>query len=208
MTPRFLSLEGGEGSGKSTQARAIADTLRARGQRVVVTREPGGSAGAEAIRDLLMRGDVARWDARGETLLFAAARADHVTRTIRPALTAGDWVVTDRFVDSTRAYQGAGGGIADAEIMALHAFGSGGLLPDLTILLDIPPALGAARATARDGIAADRFARRPPGFHAAVGEAFRALAQAEPTRFVVIDATAGVDDVTAAILRALAPLLT
>lgn len=124
VTGRFISLEGGEGAGKSTQARALAAALEAQGIASMVTREPGGSTGAEAIRGLLMQGDVDRWGPRAEMLLFAAARADHVERTIRPALAQGLWVICDRYVDSTRAYQGAAGGIADADIMAVHAIGT------------------------------------------------------------------------------------
>jgi dTMP kinase len=124
VTGRFISLEGGEGAGKSTQVRALAAALEARGLPVLVTREPGGSEGAEAIRTLLMEGAVARWSPHSEALLFAAARADHVEKTIRPALGAGTWVICDRFIDSSRAYQGVAGGIDDAAVLALHGFGS------------------------------------------------------------------------------------
>ena len=124
LAGRFITLEGGEGVGKSTQLARLAEALRARGLTVVTTREPGGTPGAEAIRDLLMTGSTDRWSARVEALLFAAARADHVERVIRPALERGDWVLCDRFIDSTRAYQGGAGDVSDAEIMALHGFGS------------------------------------------------------------------------------------
>ena len=138
MTPgRFISLEGGEGAGKSTQARALQAALGERGIRALITREPGGSEGAEAIRELLLTGDTGRWSPHSETLLFAAARADHVEKTIRPALAAGDWVICDRFLDSSRAYQGSAGDIDDAAILALHAFGSRGMLPDRTFVLDM-----------------------------------------------------------------------
>lgn len=206
-TGRFLSLEGGEGAGKSTQARALAAALETHGIDAVVTREPGGSEGAEAIRALLMHGDATRWSARTEALLFAAARADHVEKVIRPALNAGRWVICDRYLDSTRAYQGLAGGIDDEAIRALHAFGSHGLLPDRTLLLAVPAAIGAARAAARDGLAADRFARRDPDFHAAVAAAFDAFAAREPARFVRIDASLAPAAVTAAMLAALADLL-
>lgn len=206
MRGRFISLEGGEGAGKSTQARMLADTLRARGLGVVLTREPGGSAGAEAIRELLMQGDVGRWDARAEALLFAAARADHVRRTILPALAAGQWVVCDRYVDSNRAYQGAQG-LADADIMALHAFGSGGLLPDRTLLLELMIEEGAARATARDGVAADRFGARGASFHAGVAAAFAAIANAEPDRVHRIAADGTPDMVHGRMMAAIADLL-
>ncbi|MBW6525732.1 dTMP kinase [Sphingomonas sp. RHCKR7] len=204
---RFLSLEGGEGAGKSTQARALAAALRDRGVAAVITREPGGSPGAEAIRALLLEGESGRWSARAETLLFAAARADHLEKVIRPALENGCWVICDRFVDSTRAYQGVAGGVADAEVLALHAFGSEGLLPDRTFLLTLPLALGAERAARRDRGASDRFAARESDFHAAVGAAFERFAEAEPDRFRRIDAAQPPAAVTAAMLAALADWL-
>lgn len=207
MSGRFLSLEGGEGAGKSTQVRALAAAIEARGIPVIVTREPGGSEGAEAIRALLMQGDVARWSAHTETLLFAAARADHVEKVIRPAIEAGTWVITDRFLDSTRAYQGAAGGIDDAAILALHAFGARGLLPDRTFVLDLPVEEGARRATLRDGAMADRFAMRGEHFHADVAEGFRRFAAREPDRFRILDATQSAESVTAGLLAALADLL-
>lgn len=203
---RFITLEGGEGAGKSTQARALAEALRARGQAVAVTREPGGSPGAEAIRALLLQGEAGRWSGRAEALLFAAARADHLEKTVRPALAAGQWVICDRFVDSTRAYQGASG-IADADILALHAFGAEGLLPDRTFVLDLGVGEGRARAEARDGAAADRFAARGDGFHAAVQAGFRAIAAAEPGRVRLIDARQPPAAVTAALLADLEPWL-
>lgn len=204
---RFISLEGGEGAGKSTQARRLAAALAERGVHAVVTREPGGSEGAEAIRGLLMNGAVGRWSPHAEALLFAAARADHVERTIRPALGAGHWVVADRFLDSSRAYQGAAGGIDDAAILALHGFGSKGLLPDRTILLALPEGAGEARATARDGAANDRFAARDHDFHHDVTRAFAGFAQAEPDRFRTVDAGGSEEAVTRAILDALSDLL-
>lgn len=200
---RFLTLEGGEGVGKSTQARALAAALETRGIHVVLTREPGGSEGAEAIRDLLMQGDAARWSPHSEALLFAAARADHVEKVIRPAIGAGQWVICDRYLDSTRAYQGAAGGVDDAAILALHAFGTRGLLPDRTFLLALPVELGGQRAATRDGGAADRFAMRGEHFHAAVAAAFDAYAAHEPARFRRIDATLPPGEVTAAMLLAL-----
>ncbi|WP_375396364.1 dTMP kinase [uncultured Sphingomonas sp.] len=204
---RFVSIEGGEGAGKSTQVRRLATTLAARGIEAIVTREPGGSEGAEAIRALLMQGAINRWSAHGETLLFAAARADHVEKVIQPALGIGRWVLCDRFIDSTRAYQGVAGGIDDAAILALHAFGSRGLLPDRTLVLDVPRAVGAARALARDGGAGDRFAVRGTVFHDDVAAAFRRFASAEPDRVRMIDAGRDVDTVTAALLAELADLL-
>lgn len=202
----FLSLEGGEGAGKSTQAKRLAATLEARGIHVVLTREPGGTEGAEAIRGLLMQGAVTRWSAHTETLLFAAARADHVEKLIRPAVEAGSWVVCDRYVDSTRAYQGAQD-IDDAAILALHGFGSKGLLPDRTLVLDLPDGAGHARSLERDGGAADRFGARGPDFHAAVAAQFRRIAAAEPDRVRLVDAAGSVDDVTTSLMDALADLL-
>lgn len=204
---RFISLEGGEGTGKSTQARRLASALLERGVHAVVTREPGGSDGAEAIRALLMNGDVARWSPHAEALLFAAARADHVERTIRPAIGAGEWVIADRFLDSSRAYQGVAGGIDDAAILALHGFGSKGLLPDRTILLTLPEGAGEARANDRDGAANDRFAARDSSFHRDVTRAFAGFAAAEPDRFRVVDASGSEADVTDRILAALSELL-
>jgi len=202
----FLSLEGGEGAGKSTQAKRLAAALEARGIHVVLTREPGGTEGAEAIRGLLMQGAVTRWSAHTETLLFAAARADHVEKLIRPAVEAGSWVVCDRYVDSTRAYQGAQD-IDDAAILALHGFGSRGLLPDRTLVLDLPDGAGHARSLERDGGAADRFGARGPDFHAAVAAQFRRIAAAEPDRVRLVDASGSVDDVTASLMDALTDLL-
>ncbi|MFL9842064.1 dTMP kinase [Sphingomonas sp. ST-64] len=206
MRGRFLSLEGGEGAGKSTQAKRLAAALEARGVHVVLTREPGGTEGAEAIRGLLMQGAVNRWSAHTETLLFAAARADHVEKLIRPAVEAGSWVLCDRYVDSTRAYQGAQD-IDDAAILALHGFGSKGLLPDRTLILDLPDGAGHARSIARDGGAADRFGARGPDFHNAVAAQFRRIAAAEPDRVRLIDASGSMDDVTTSLMDALADLL-
>ena len=205
-TGRFITLEGGEGAGKSTQTRALAAELERRGLDVVLTREPGGSEGAEAVRALLMQGDERRWGPRAEALLFAAARADHVEKLIRPALARGAWVVCDRFIDSTRAYQGASG-IDDAAILSLHGFGSDGLLPDRTILLTLPPERGVARATSRDGAAADRFVARDPMFHANVAAMFDRIAVAEPVRVRRVDADASAEEVTHAILTELTDLL-
>ena len=207
MTGRFISLEGGEGAGKSTQVRLLAAALGERGIDVLVTREPGGSEGAEAIRALLMQGEVQRWSAHTEALLFAAARADHVEKTIRPAVAAGRWVIADRFVDSSRAYQGVAGGLDDAAILALHGFGSRGLLPDRTFVLEVPQAEGAARSTARDGAGADRFALRDIYFHEAVAAAFRRFAANESDRVKMIDASGSPEEVTARLMAGLADLL-
>jgi dTMP kinase len=204
---RFLSIEGGEGAGKSTQVRRLADELRARGLDVIVTREPGGSEGGEAIRDLLMQGEVKRWSSHTEALLFAAARADHVEKVIQPALGIGTWVISDRFIDSSRAYQGVAGGIDDAAVLALHGFGSRGLLPDRTLVLEVPPEIGAERAAARDGAAADRFAARERAFHDDVAAAFQRFAAAEPDRVRLIDAGGDVKTVAASVIEAVADLL-
>ena len=204
---RFISLEGGEGAGKSTQAKRLAEALGACGIDTLVTREPGGSEGAEAIRGLLMQGEVTRWSPHSEALLFAAARADHVEKMIRPAVGAGTWVICDRFIDSSRAYQGVAGGIDDAAVLALHAFGSRGLLPDRTFVLEVPPEQGRARAEVRDGAGADRFAARGDAFHADVAAAFRRFAEHEPDRVRLIDASGTPDTVTEALLANLEDLL-
>lgn len=207
MSARFITLEGGEGVGKSTQIRALAAALAARGLDVVTTREPGGSPGAEAIRALLMEGSDDRWGARSEALLFAAARADHVARTIRPALARGAWVLCDRFVDSSRAYQGAGGGLTDADILDLHRIGSEGLLPDRSFLLTLGAGEAARRLAVRDAAGADRMGSKPADYQARLAARFIEMAEAEPHRWRVIDADASADRVTAAILADLAEWL-
>jgi dTMP kinase len=183
---RFIALEGGEGAGKSTQARLLAEALRDRGIDAVLTREPGGTPGAEAIRRLLLSQEGEGWNARAEALLFAAARSDHVERLIRPALELGRWVICDRFLDSSRAYQGAGG-LDDAVIRTLHEIGSGGLLPDLTLLVTVSPDVAAERLAARDLGGSDRIGSRPAAYHAQVATAFTRFAQEDPARFAVID---------------------
>lgn len=203
MSGRFITLEGGEGVGKSTQIRALAATLAEHGFEVVATREPGGSAGAEAVRTLLMEGTDDRWDARSEALLFAAARADHVARTIRPALDRGAWVLCDRFIDSSRAYQGGGGGITDADILALHAFGSLGLMPDRTFLLTVGADEAARRLAVRDAAGADRMGSKPADYQMRLNARFLEMAAAEPARWRVVVADAPADAVTAAILAEL-----
>lgn len=204
---RFISLEGGEGVGKSTQAHLLAENLRARGIETVLTREPGGSAGAEAIRGLLLSGAEDRWSVRAEALLFAAARADHIERTILPAVEAGQWVICDRFLDSSRAYQGVSGALGDADILTLHRIGSAGLLPDRTLLLSLPLDESSGRASARDDGAADRIGGRHADFHYAVAEAFAAFARDEPERFRTVAAHGAVEDVQVRLLDALSDLL-
>ena len=198
MAGRFISFEGGEGSGKSTQARLLAETLRAAGRTVVLTREPGGTPGAEAVRALLVTGDPDRWSPWAEACLVNAARADHVERIILPALARGDWVICDRFVDSTRAYQGAGKGLADADLCALHAKAAGNLWPDITLVLTLGADEGLARATAR-GAAEARFEGHDGGFHARVVGFFKALPTREPARCHAIAADRPVDAIAAEI---------
>jgi dTMP kinase len=202
---RFISLEGGEGVGKSTQLEALAEALRGRGLTVVVTREPGGSPGAEAIRELLLHGDETRWNPRAEALLFAAARSDHVEKTIQPALERGDWVLSDRFLDSSLAYQGEAGGLGIDAVRDLHRFGSLDFLPDRTLVLALDE--GPLRARARDGHLGDRIGSRPPSYHAAVDAGFRAIAEREPERVRLIDASGAPATVTARLLYALGELL-
>lgn len=195
---RFITLEGGEGAGKSTQIRLLADALRAINIDVVTTREPGGSAAAEAVRDLLVNGEPGRWLPLSEAMLLSAARHDHVMRTIRPALAAGTWVLCDRFADSTMAYQGFGHGLDQDTLTALRDMAVAGTVPDLTVILDIDPAQGLARAAARRG-GEDRYERMQLSFHEKLRAGFQAIAKAEPSRCALIDASAGVDLIQAAI---------
>lgn len=204
---RFISLEGGEGVGKSTQLAALAAALEGRGLKVLVTREPGGSPGAEAIRKLLLEGDEQRWNPRAEALLFAAARADHIEKTIKPALDRGEWVLSDRFLDSSLAYQGEAGGLGIEAVRDLHRFGSLDYLPDRTLVLILEESEGAARARVRDGHAGDRIGSRPPSYHAAVEAGFRTIAAKEPGRVKLIDAAGNEATVTARLLYALGDLL-
>jgi len=203
---RFISLEGGEGCGKSTQIRRLAETLRGRGLEVVETREPGGSPGAEAIRKLLLEGEAERWSAGTEALLFAAARGDHVAKTIRPSLERGAWVLSDRFLDSSLAYQGGAGGIGVERVRQLHDIGSDGFLPDRTLLLELPASAAADRAGARDVEGSDRIGGRGESYHADVASAFAALADAEPERIRRIDASGSPEDVTSRLLAAIEDL--
>jgi dTMP kinase len=197
----FISFEGGEGAGKSTQIRRLAARLEGLGAPVALTREPGGSPGAESLRDLLVRGDADRWSALAETLILYAARADHLERRIRPALAKGAWVLCDRFADSTRAYQGAGGGTPVEVIAALEQAVIGADWPELTLILDLPPAVGLARADARGG-AEQRFEGKGLAFHERLRAGFLAIAEVEPARCRVIDADAGVDEVAEAVWAA------
>jgi len=207
VSGRFITLEGGEGVGKSTQLGRLAEALRARGLDVVETREPGGSPGAEAIRKLLLEGEAERWTSEAEALLFAAARADHVARTIRPALERGAWVVCDRFLDSSIAYQGGAGGLGSEAIRALHEVGSHGFLPDRTLLLQLPEGEAGSRASNRDSGGADLIGGRGEEYHRSVAAAFACLAAEEPERFRMIDASGPPEAVTARLLAALEDLL-
>jgi len=204
---KFIAFEGGEGAGKSTQARLLAETLSARGIKVATTREPGGTPGAEAIRSLLLSTEGSGWNPRAEALLFAAARSDHVERLIRPALARGTWVICDRFLDSSRAYQGGGGGLSDADIQLLHRIGSQGLLPDLTLLIEVSPEQAAQRIIARDGDSSDRIGGREAAYHARVAQAFSAFAIAEPARFARIDGNGDPAATHRRAMAALGPLL-
>ena len=202
---RFISLEGGEGVGKSTQVAALAEALRARGIDLLITREPGGSEGAEKIRELLLTGDEDRWNAEAEALLFAAARADHVDKVIRPAVLEGTWVLSDRFVDSSLAYQGGAGGLGIEAVRAINAFGIGEDFPDRTLVLAL--AEGGARARARDNEGSDRIGGRPEGYHQMVDLAFRQIAADEPARVRIVDASGSPEEVTRRLLDSIEDLL-
>ena len=204
---RLIAFEGGEGTGKSTQARLLATALAARGIDCVTTREPGGTPAAEAIRALLLDPALPQWEPAAEALLFAAARSDHVAHLIEPALAAGRWVICDRYVDSSLAYQGGAGGLGEAAIRALHQVGSNGLLPDRTLLLEVNPQATAARIQARDGDATDKIGGRGAAFHEGVADAFVRLAQADPARFRRIDASGIPGAVHALVLVAVRDLL-
>ncbi len=208
---RFITLEGGEGAGKSTQARLLHDRLTEAGIACVVTREPGGSPGAEKLRAALLSGVVEPLGPAAEALVFSAARIDHLDTLIRPALAAGQWVICDRFIDSTRAYQGALGDLDPSFILGLEKVVVGEMKPDLTLVLDLPPEEGAARAALRRGGAkADRFEKQDAAFHRRLRQAFLANAALEPTRCVVIDAAGEpanvARDLWSAVTRKLRPL--
>ncbi|HLZ76261.1 dTMP kinase [Phenylobacterium sp.] len=198
---RFITFEGGEGAGKSTQLKRLAARLQAAGREVVSTREPGGSPGAESIRELVLKGNADRWSPVTETLLMYAARRDHVERVIRPALARGAWVVCDRFADSTRAYQGAAGGTDPALIAAMETYILEETRPDLTLIFDLPVEMGLERAHARAG-SEMRFESKGQAFHERLREGFLAIARAEPERCAVIDATGDLDAVEARVWAA------
>jgi len=200
----FITFEGGEGAGKSTQVRLLATTLRSDGFEVVVTREPGGSPAGERIRGLLLDPDLGSLAPRAEALLFAAARADHVASLIEPALARGAVVICDRFVDSSLAYQGVGRGLGVPEVARLTRFATGGLVPDLTVLLDVDPRVGLERAGR--SATADRIEAEELSFHVAVRRAFLDLAEADPDRHLVVPASTGVRETAALIAVAVGAL--
>jgi dTMP kinase len=201
MRGSFITFEGGEGSGKSTQVTRLAERLKLRGIDVVTTREPGGSPGAEAMRILLLNGVAKPLGPTAETMLFAAARDDHVHSTIEPALSSGAWVISDRFMDSTRVYQGALGNVDPRLIRALERVTIGDVVPDLTFILDVPVEVGMARVKGRGG-ERDRFEAEDLEFHVQLREAFRDAAQREPKRCVLIDASQNPDVVAVRIWMA------
>lgn len=199
-TGKFITLEGGEGVGKSTLLRGLAGVLGS-AHEIVVTREPGGAPGADAIRTLLVSGDANRWSAMEEALLFAAARLNHLNQTIRPALARGAWVLCDRYYDSTRAYQVAAGGLAPTALDQLNALIEAPA-PDLTLVLDLDPSKGLGRSRGAH-VGEDRFEKKDAAFHARVRAEFLAIAQREPKRCVLLDAGQGADDVRLAALTAI-----
>lgn len=197
---RFITFEGGEGAGKSTQVARLADALRAEGREVLATREPGGCPGAEQIRELLVHGAPGRWDPVSETLLHFAARRQHWCDVIGPALDEGRWVISDRFADSTLAYQSYGQGVDPVSVAQLYEITIGSHKPDVTIILDLPVETGLARAGARGGGA--RYEAMGLDFHHRLRNGFLAIAEAEPSRCQVIDAEGDVESVAAAVLAA------
>jgi dTMP kinase len=203
---RFISLEGGEGAGKSTQIARLADALSRTGVPVRVTREPGGAPGAEAIRTLLVQGEPGRWRPMTEALLHFAARSEHVEATVFPALAAGEWVVCDRFADSTMAYQGYGQGLGRDTVAALYRTVLGDFAPDLTLILDVPVDIGLRRAASRRNDET-RYERMDRAFHERVRQGFLDIARREPERCVVIDAARDADAITADILATVAQRL-
>jgi dTMP kinase len=199
---RFITLEGGEGVGKSVQAKRLEDHLASLGLVVVRTREPGGSPGAEALREAILSGFAAEFTSAGQALLFSAARVDHLDKAILPALASGAWVVSDRFADSTRAYQGAAGNLPPEFIASLERLTVGANRPDLTLILDLDPDVGLKRAAARRTGPTDRFESEGLPFHRTLRQAFLDIAAAEPLRCILIDADRSEDDVAAAIWSA------
>ena len=207
---RFITFEGGEGCGKSTQIRLLADRLRAAGKEVLLTREPGGTALAERIRSLVREESDDPPNSRAETLLFIASRAQVVENVIRPALASGTWVLCDRFADSTFAYQGYGRGLDLDELKRINSFATGGLEPDMTILLNVSPEVSAKRMRAREAATntdADRMEKAGDSFHSRLRQGFLELAAAEPDRFAVIQADGSVEEVEEAVWNSIQPML-
>lgn len=204
---RFITLEGGEGCGKSTQVNALASRLTAMGYDVITTREPGGTDNAETIRDMLLNGGNNRWDSRAEALLFAAARGDHIRNLIKPALMRGQWVICDRFLDSSRAYQSGGSGLSDTMILDLHEIGSAGFMPDRTLVLDLEEDAADARVTKRDGDSRDRIGGRDKDFHSRVRQAFRNYAEQDADRIKLIDANGSIDQITDLLMASLSDFM-
>lgn len=207
MRGKFIAFEGGEGMGKSTQARLLCDALEKRGIAVTSTREPGGTPGAEAIRRLLLDPPGDGWGAEAEALLFAAARADHVARLILPTVNAGGWIVCDRFLDSSRAYQGAAGLLGDKQVRTLHEIGSGSLLPDLTIVIGAGEDEVRKRLQDRDGESSDAIGGRDEAYHSSVNAAFDRFATEEPDRFVRIDGSGSIEEVHSRVMDAVERLV-
>lgn len=203
---KFITIEGGEGAGKSTQARRLVETLRLRGLEVIETHEPGGTYGAEAIRDILLSASGQDWEPLTEALLHFAARREHLSKTIVPALEHGNWVVSDRFADSTMAYQGYGLGLGREMIDALYKLSIGTFKPDATIILNLPVEEGIARIRSR-GRQLDRYETMDLGFHRRLQQGFLEIAELDPNRCVVVDASAAIDVITAKILEAVEPCL-
>lgn len=204
---KFITFEGGEGAGKSTQIQILADTLRDKGLSVVVTREPGGSDGAEAIRTLLVEGGTDRWTPMSEVLLNFAARRDHLSRLIQPALSRGDWVLCDRFADSTVAYQGYGQGLGVKSVLDIWELAINGFRPDKTLIFDMPVDVGLERAMKRGGLE-DRYERMGHEFHEKLRQGFLDIARKNADRCQLIDATGSIDQVSADIRDAVLPLIT
>lgn len=207
MRGHFITFEGGEGAGKSTQINRLAEVLKARGHRVVVTREPGGSPGAEAVRHVLLSGAAEKLGPEMEAILFASARNDHVEQVIRPAVMAGQIVLCDRFMDSSRVYQGVTGGLDPEFMRQLEEVAINGMAPDLTLILDIDPALGLERAAKRRAGPADRYEKETLALHRRRRDGFLDIAKAEPQRCKVVDASADPESVAAAILANVTALL-
>lgn len=203
---RFITFEGGEGAGKSTQITRLAEALRARGIDAVTTREPGGSPGAEEIRALLLSGDIQRWDSMTEALLHCAARRDHLVRTVWPAIEGGRWVLSDRFADSTMAYQGYAQSLGRETVETLYRLVVGDFAPDLTIIIDVPPRVGLKRVDERK-LDETRYERMKPDFHARLRDAYLDIARRDPARCVLIDGTNAIGAVSQAILEAVAARL-